>query len=97
MVSPAGRGALRCSEEGNYPEKTTTRQASDLLAQGFGPGFNGPLILASEVPEGTGPRIHIEAPPDLDAELAELDIEAELEAEHPGGPRPAPMPPLPSK
>jgi RND superfamily putative drug exporter len=46
---------LGFSDEGNYPEKTTTRQAYDLLAQGFGPGFNGPLILASEVPEGTEP------------------------------------------
>ena len=44
---------LGFSDEGNYPEDTTTRQAYDLLAQGFGPGFNGPLILASEVPPGT--------------------------------------------
>jgi RND superfamily putative drug exporter len=27
----------------------TTRRAYDLLSQGFGPGFNGPLLLASEV------------------------------------------------
>ena len=38
---------LGFSDEGNYPEDTTTRQAYDLLADGFGPGFNGPLILAS--------------------------------------------------
>ena len=37
------------SDEGNYPEDTTTRQAYDLLAKGFGDGFNGPLILAVEV------------------------------------------------
>ena len=46
---------LGFSDEGNYPEDTTTRQAYDLLAEGFGPGFNGPLVLASEVPEGTDP------------------------------------------
>jgi RND superfamily putative drug exporter len=46
---------LGFSDEGNYPEDTTTRQAYDLLAEGFGPGFNGPLSLASEVPPGTEP------------------------------------------
>jgi putative drug exporter of the RND superfamily len=46
---------LGFSDEGNYPENTTTRQAYDLLADGFGPGFNGPLSLASEVPPGTDP------------------------------------------
>jgi putative drug exporter of the RND superfamily len=44
---------LGFSDEGNYPADTTTRQAYDLLADGFGPGFNGPLSLASEVPAGT--------------------------------------------
>jgi RND superfamily putative drug exporter len=46
---------LAFSDEGNYPEDTTTRRAYDLLAAGFGPGFNGPLLLAVEVPEGTDP------------------------------------------
>jgi RND superfamily putative drug exporter len=44
---------LAFSDEGNFAEDTTTRQAYDMLADGFGPGFNGPLILASEVPAGT--------------------------------------------
>ena len=43
---------LGFSDEGNYPEETTTRQAYDLLAEGFGPGFNGPFILVAEVPDG---------------------------------------------
>jgi putative drug exporter of the RND superfamily len=43
---------LGFSDEGNYPPETTTRQAYDLLAEGFGPGFNGPLILVAEVPPG---------------------------------------------
>ncbi|MGI8807215.1 MAG: MMPL family transporter [Acidimicrobiales bacterium] len=46
---------LGFSDEGNYHRKTTTRQAYDLLAQGFGPGFNGTFILAAEVPPGTDP------------------------------------------
>ncbi len=46
---------LAFSDEGNYPEQTTTRQAYDMLALGFGPGFNGPLLLSTEIPEGTDP------------------------------------------
>jgi len=44
---------LGFSDEGNLPEDTTNRQAYDLLAEGFTPGFNGPLLLVTEVPEGT--------------------------------------------
>jgi RND superfamily putative drug exporter len=47
---------LGFSDEGNYPDDTETRQAYDLLAEGFGPGFNGPLVLVSELPDGTPPE-----------------------------------------
>ena len=40
---------LGFSDEGNFPEDSTTRKAYDLLAEGFGPGFNGPLVLATEI------------------------------------------------
>ncbi|MDE0805894.1 MAG: MMPL family transporter, partial [Acidimicrobiales bacterium] len=40
---------LGFSDEGNYPEDSTTRQAYDLLSDGFGPGFNGPFIAVSEI------------------------------------------------
>jgi RND superfamily putative drug exporter len=43
---------LGFSDEGNAPSDTSTRKAYDLLAAGFGPGFNGPLILAAELPAG---------------------------------------------
>jgi RND superfamily putative drug exporter len=46
---------LAFSDEGNYPEETTTRKAYDLLAEGFGPGFNGPMLLSTVIPEGTDP------------------------------------------
>jgi RND superfamily putative drug exporter len=46
---------LGFSDEGNYDRKTTTRKAYDLLAAGFGPGFNGTFILAAELPAGTDP------------------------------------------
>ncbi|GGL96398.1 membrane protein [Streptomyces fumigatiscleroticus] len=40
---------LGTSDQGNDPESSTTRQAYDLLADGFGPGVNGPLTLVTEV------------------------------------------------
>jgi RND superfamily putative drug exporter len=33
------------SDDGNLPRSTTQRQAYDLIAQGFGPGTNGPLLI----------------------------------------------------
>jgi RND superfamily putative drug exporter len=53
LATPVLRLRLGFSDESNYAEETTTRQAYDLLVAGFGPGFNGPLILAAEVPAGT--------------------------------------------
>jgi putative drug exporter of the RND superfamily len=46
---------LGFSDESNFADDTTTKQAYDLLVEGFGPGFNGPLILAAELPAGTDP------------------------------------------
>ncbi len=43
---------LGSSDAGNDPSSTTTRKAYDLLAQGFGPGFNGPLQLVARTPGG---------------------------------------------
>ncbi|MCF3133457.1 MMPL family transporter [Streptomyces olivochromogenes] len=40
---------LGTSDQGNDPRTSTTRQAYDLLAEGFGPGVNGPLTLVTRV------------------------------------------------
>ena len=40
---------LGSSDQGNDPPSTTTRQAYDALARGFGPGFNGPLQIVARV------------------------------------------------
>ena len=39
---------LGSSDQGNDRSSSTTRQAYDLLAKGFGPGFNGPLLLVAQ-------------------------------------------------
>jgi RND superfamily putative drug exporter len=36
---------LGFGDNGNAPESTTVRRAYDMLAEGFGPGFNGPLFI----------------------------------------------------
>jgi putative drug exporter of the RND superfamily len=46
LAAPAVGIRLASSDAGNDHASTTTRQAYDLLSEGFGPGFNGPLRLA---------------------------------------------------
>jgi RND superfamily putative drug exporter len=41
---------LDTSDAGNDPSNTSSRHAFDLLAQGFGGGFNGPLLLVAQSP-----------------------------------------------
>jgi RND superfamily putative drug exporter len=48
------------SDAGNDPPSLTTRQAYDLLSAGFGPGFNGPLIIAARLP-GPGAGTTVQA------------------------------------
>ena len=50
LASPLLGLRLAFSDAGNDRASTTTRQAYDLLAKGFGPGFNGPLQLAVRLP-----------------------------------------------
>jgi len=46
---PALSLRLGQSDAGNDPMSQTTRRAYDLLAQGFGPGFNGPLQIVAQL------------------------------------------------
>jgi RND superfamily putative drug exporter len=41
---------LDSSDAGNDPSGTTSQQAFNMLARGFGAGFNGPLLVAVELP-----------------------------------------------
>ena len=50
LAAPALGLRLASSDAGNDPSNNTTRKAYDLLAKGFGPGFNGPLQLAVALP-----------------------------------------------
>ncbi len=53
LTIPALGMRLGFPDEGNDPVDTTTRSAYDLMAEGFGAGYNGPLLLVSNLPKGT--------------------------------------------
>src|SRR3954465_3747756 len=50
LALPATHMRLATSDASTYKKDDTTRIAYDLLKQGFGPGFNAPLLLAIELP-----------------------------------------------
>ena len=49
MAAPVLDLRLGFSDEGNQPEDTSVRQAYDLIAEGFGPGANGPVLIVAEI------------------------------------------------
>jgi RND superfamily putative drug exporter len=48
LAAPVLDLRLGFSDDGNKPTSFDSRRAYDLLAEGFGPGFNGPLVVAIE-------------------------------------------------
>ncbi|WP_329233512.1 MMPL family transporter [Streptomyces canus] len=51
---------LGFADAGNDPKTTTSRQAYDLLAEGFGAGFNGPLVVVTQGDETAGKTVQSE-------------------------------------
>jgi RND superfamily putative drug exporter len=66
LAAPALSIRLGFSDYGNYPEDQTVRRAYDLIAEGFGPGTNGPLYITVEGATADDPDA-------LDAFTATLD------------------------
>ena len=52
LAAPVLSLRLGFADAGNDPKGTQTREAYDLLSKGFGPGFNGPFLLAVQLPPG---------------------------------------------
>jgi RND superfamily putative drug exporter len=50
FVVPFFAMRLDTSDAGNDPSNTSTYKAFNLLSQGFGQGFNGPLLVAVQLP-----------------------------------------------
>jgi RND superfamily putative drug exporter len=51
VTVPVASLRIGFADDGNQAPDKTQRQAYDLLADGFGPGFNGPLQVVVELPE----------------------------------------------
>jgi RND superfamily putative drug exporter len=49
LASTSGLVRLGASDQGTQPSEQTARRAYDLLAEGFGAGFNGPIPIVVDV------------------------------------------------
>ncbi|MGP3979160.1 MMPL family transporter [Streptomyces sp. 8N114] len=56
IAVPATSLELGLPDDGSQPTSTTQRKAYDLLSDGFGPGFNGPLMLAVDAQGSDDPQ-----------------------------------------
>ena len=52
LAAPVLDMRLGFTDAGNNPETYHTRRAYDLLTEGFGPGFNGPLVAVVDTDSG---------------------------------------------
>jgi RND superfamily putative drug exporter len=59
LAAPAVRLRLGSADANNDPASSTTHKAYDLIAQGFGPGANGPVLV---VAESTSSAFHSQLP-----------------------------------
>lgn len=57
LASPVLDMRLGQADAGTDPKTTTQRRAYDLLAAGFGDGFNGPLLLVVDMRSGASPAV----------------------------------------
>jgi RND superfamily putative drug exporter len=65
---------LGASDNGELPKDTTARQAYDLVSEGFGPGWNGPLLIGVELGSPAKPAAGTDPPsPASDPRLTNLE------------------------
>nr|WP_206209681.1 MMPL family transporter [Streptomyces sp. SID10362] len=67
---PAASLELGLPDDGSQPTSTTQRRAYDLLSEGFGPGFNGPLMVVVDAKGSDAPK---DAFDDVAGEIKDLD------------------------
>ncbi|WP_217550908.1 MMPL family transporter [Streptomyces sp. GbtcB6] len=56
IALPASQLELGLPDDGSQPTSTTQRRAYDLLSEGFGPGFNGPLMIVVDAKDSDAPK-----------------------------------------
>jgi len=67
---PAASLQLSLPNNGSEPEGSTQRVAYDLVAEGFGEGYSGPLVIAVDITQSTD---FMDDMKDIGAEIAKLD------------------------
>ncbi|MFJ8807354.1 MMPL family transporter [Streptomyces sp. NPDC102490] len=67
---PATSLELGLPDDGSQPTSTTQRRAYDLLSEGFGPGFNGPLLVVVDAKGSDAPK---DAFTDVEQQVKDLD------------------------
>ncbi|MFD3308876.1 MMPL family transporter [Streptomyces sp. NPDC058694] len=55
IALPATQLELGLPDDGSQPTSTTQRRAYDTLSEGFGPGFNGPLMIVVDAKDSDDP------------------------------------------
>ncbi|NBE51580.1 MMPL family transporter [Streptomyces boluensis] len=56
VAVPASQLELGLPDDGAQPTSTTQRKAYDLVSEGFGPGFNGPLLVVVDAAGSADPK-----------------------------------------
>ena len=56
VAAPVASLELGLPDDGSQPTSTTQRRAYDLLSEGFGPGFNGPLMIVVDGKSSKDPK-----------------------------------------
>ncbi|MEV7739337.1 MMPL family transporter [Streptomyces sp. NPDC088921] len=56
VALPVSQLELGLPDDGSQPTSTTQRRAYDLLSEGFGPGFNGPLMIVVDAKDSDDPK-----------------------------------------
>ncbi|MDX3833686.1 MMPL family transporter [Streptomyces europaeiscabiei] len=56
VALPATQLELGLPDDGSQATSTTQRRAYDLLSEGFGPGFNGPLMVVVDAKDSASPQ-----------------------------------------
>ncbi|MER8195700.1 MMPL family transporter [Streptomyces microflavus] len=56
IAVPAASLEMGLPDDGAQPKSTTQRQAYDTLSEGFGPGFNGPLMIVMDGKGSSDPK-----------------------------------------
>ncbi|ATY96219.1 MMPL family transporter [Streptomyces cavourensis] len=56
VAVPAASLEMGLPDDGAQPKSTTQRQAYDMLSDGFGPGFNGPLMVVMDGKDSSDPK-----------------------------------------